>query len=49
MRYLEAKQGRVFIISLEHGERLPETLEEFARNQKVRNAFCSLVGGSDEG
>jgi predicted DNA-binding protein with PD1-like motif len=49
MRYVEAKQGRVFVISLEHGERLPETLEEFARRQNVRNAFCLLVGGVDDG
>jgi predicted DNA-binding protein with PD1-like motif len=49
MRYAAAKQGRVFVISLEHGERLPGTIEEFARRQNVRNAFCILVGGIDDG
>lgn len=49
MQYSEAKQGRVFIIKLDGGDRIPDVLEEFAREQGVERAYCILVGGIDDG
>ncbi|MEW6185481.1 MAG: PPC domain-containing DNA-binding protein [Thermodesulfobacteriota bacterium] len=47
MKYSEARQGRVFIIRLEDGEILHETLEQFAADQGVRAAFMIILGGAD--
>jgi predicted DNA-binding protein with PD1-like motif len=49
MQYSEARQGRVFIIKLDGGEKIPDVLEEFARNRDIVRAYCFLVGGIDDG
>jgi predicted DNA-binding protein with PD1-like motif len=49
MQYSEARQGRIFIIRLEDGEVLHETLERFASEQKIRAAFLIVLGGADAG
>ena len=45
MKYSQAKQGRIFIIRLEDGEILHETLEHFAAGQGVKAAFMIILGG----
>jgi len=45
MKVAEGTIGRVFILRLEDGERLPDCVEEFARQRGVSRAFCALVGG----
>jgi len=45
MKASEAALGRVFVIRLEHGDRMPEAVERFALEQKVLRGFCILVGG----
>ena len=47
MKYSEAKQGRVFVIRLEDGEILHETLERFAAEQGIRAAYMIVLGGAD--
>ncbi|MBN1558599.1 MAG: DNA-binding protein [Lentisphaerae bacterium] len=49
MQYSEAKQGRVFVIRLEDGEVLHETVESFAREHGIRAASLLAVGGADAG
>lgn len=49
MKYSCAQQGRVFVIRLEDGEVLHETIEAFARNQGVRAATLVVLGGADKG
>lgn len=49
MQYSEARQGRVFVIKLDGGDKIPDALEEFARELGVRRAYCILVGGIDDG
>jgi len=49
MKYSEAKQGRTFIIRLEDGEILHETIEAFAAEQSVKAAAVIALGGADEG
>ena len=49
MKYSEAKQGRTFVIRLEDGDILHETLERFALEQNIRAASVMAVGGVDLG
>jgi predicted DNA-binding protein with PD1-like motif len=49
MQYSEAKQGRIFIIRLEDGEILHETIERFAADQAIRAAYLIVLGGADGG
>jgi predicted DNA-binding protein with PD1-like motif len=49
MKFTQAKQGRTFVIRLEQDEVVHETLERFAREQGIRAAGVTLVGGADSG
>lgn len=49
MRYSEAKSGRVFVLRLEDGEVLHETVERFALEHQVSAAALIVLGGADEG
>jgi predicted DNA-binding protein with PD1-like motif len=47
MQYSQAKQGRIFVIRLEDGEILHETIEQFAVTQGIRAAYLIILGGAD--
>ena len=49
MKYSQAKQGRVFVVRLEDGEIVHETLENFAREQGIQGAAVIAVGGAAGG
>jgi predicted DNA-binding protein with PD1-like motif len=49
MQYQEGTIGRVFALRLEEGERLPDTLEAFAREQRLEAAMVIYVGGAKGG
>jgi len=49
MKFTTATPGRIFIIRLEDGEILHETVEAFASKQKIRAAALIVLGGADEG
>ncbi len=49
MKYSEAKPGRIFILRLEDGDVLHETVERFAVDQSIRAAALIAVGGADAG
>ena len=49
MKYTEANQGRIFILRLEDGEILHETIEAFAAEHSVKAAAVIALGGADEG
>lgn len=49
MRYTSAKQGRVFVIRLEDGEVLQESIENFALKMGICSAKLQLLGGADKG
>ncbi|MDR3282140.1 MAG: DNA-binding protein [Candidatus Methanoplasma sp.] len=49
MRFAEMAVGRIFVLKLETGESLHETVEEFARDNGIRNATLAAVGGVDKG
>ncbi len=48
MHYNEAKLGRVFVLRLHDGDRLPGALESFALEHKVQGALCFFVGGAKD-
>jgi predicted DNA-binding protein with PD1-like motif len=49
MKYSEARGGRTFVIRLEDGDILHEEIEKFARENKIRAAYLTAVGGVDKG
>ena len=49
MKYSTAQPGRIFVLRLEDGDVLHETLEAFARAQSIRAAALIALGGADEG
>jgi predicted DNA-binding protein with PD1-like motif len=49
MQYQEGTVGRVFALRLEEGDRLPDSLEAFAREQGLEVAMVMYVGGAKGG
>lgn len=49
MKYSEAKAGRLFVIRLEDGDIVHETLESFAREKGITAASLTILGGADKG
>ncbi len=49
MQVTEGSMGRVFVIRLEHGDPMPEALEQLAAEKGVRAGMAILVGGADDG
>ena len=49
MRFTEGTVGRVFILRLEDGEVLNDTIEAFAREHDVSHALVTYLGGSADG
>ncbi len=49
MRFSEAKQGRIFVIRLEHGDVVHECIEKMAADQEVRAGALIVLGGADRG
>ena len=48
MQYSEGEIGRVFAIRLEHGEPMPQTLEDFACDKDISAAVVFMLGGVDD-
>lgn len=49
MKVAEGRIGRVFVLRLEDGDRLPDCIEDFATERGVAQGFCALVGGVGSG
>jgi predicted DNA-binding protein with PD1-like motif len=49
MKASQANPGRVFILRLEDGDILHESIEEFARSHSIRAAALIVLGGADAG
>ena len=49
MKYSEAKQDRVFIIRLEDGDIIHESIELFAKEHSIDAGHMTVVGGIDAG
>ena len=49
MRYGQAGLGRVFVVRLESGDIINESLEKVARDEGIKAAAVILLGGADSG
>ena len=49
MKYSEAKPGRIFVLRLEDGDILHESIEAFARTHEIKAAALIVLGGADTG
>ncbi len=49
MIYSKAKQGRVFVVRLEDGEIVQESIEKLAMKENIQRAYLQVVGGADKG
>ncbi|XHH08883.1 MAG: PPC domain-containing DNA-binding protein [Candidatus Bathyarchaeia archaeon] len=48
MDYSQANIGRIFILRLQDGEIVHETLEAFVEKQGVKSALCLFLGGAED-
>lgn len=49
MKYSQAKPGRIFVIRLEDGDVVHESIEEFAMKEGIQAASLIVLGGADKG
>jgi predicted DNA-binding protein with PD1-like motif len=49
MQCSEGAVGRVFVIRLEHGEPMPQSLEQLAQEKGIRCGLAVMVGGAEGG
>ena len=49
MKYAEAQQGRTFVVRLEDGDILHESIERLAREKGILSAAVLVLGGADKG
>ncbi len=49
MKFREGTLGRVFAVKLEEGDKIPDTIEEFARDRNISEAIVFFLGGYDDG
>jgi len=48
LKYSEAAQGRIFVIRLEDGDIVHESIEAFAVEKSIRSAALIIIGGADK-
>lgn len=49
MKHTEGKLGRIFVIRLEDGDKLPTAIEVFAAEHDILRGMCILIGGINDG
>lgn len=49
MQVAQGSIGRVFVLRLEDGDRIPDCIEAFAREQNMEGGLCALLGGIGKG
>lgn len=49
MRVAEGTLGRVFVLRLEDGDRIPDCIERFAAEKNIEGGLCALLGGIGSG
>ncbi len=49
MRAAEGSLGRVFVLRLEDGDRIPDCIERFAAEKGIEGGLCALLGGIGSG
>jgi predicted DNA-binding protein with PD1-like motif len=46
MKYSEANMGRMFVLRLEDGDKIPDVIEEFAADHEIESALILFLGGA---
>jgi len=49
VKFAQCKPGRIYVIRLENGDIVHEEIEKFARNQSIKAASLTIIGGADKG
>jgi len=49
VKYSQGTVGRVFVVRLEDGDRMPDAIEALALEKGVRRGICILIGGIAKG
>lgn len=49
MKFSEGNPGRIFVMRLEQGDVIPETIENFASEKSVKSAVLFFLGGAEKG
>lgn len=49
MQYTQGQLGRIFALRLEHGDLMPQVLEDFCVEQGIASGMAIMVGGADDG
>lgn len=49
MKYTQGAVGRIFVLRMEDGDLLNDTLETFARDHEIRRGLAFYLGGSADG
>jgi predicted DNA-binding protein with PD1-like motif len=49
VRFTQAELGRIFVLRLNDGDRLPKVVEKFAAENKISGALCFFLGGAKDG
>lgn len=49
MQYSTGRLGRIFILKMNHGDRISNELESFASKKKLSCALCFFLGGANDG
>jgi len=48
MKYSEASIGRILVVRLEDGDKMPDSLEKLALDKNIERGFCIFLGGIQE-
>jgi predicted DNA-binding protein with PD1-like motif len=48
VKYSESTQGRIFVIRLEDGDIVHESIEAFAAEKSIQSAALIIIGGADK-
>jgi predicted DNA-binding protein with PD1-like motif len=49
MKAQETTLSRIFILRLEHSDRLPDTIQNFCRDKGIARGICFFLGGIKDG
>ncbi len=49
MKWSEGRMGRIFVISLEDNDRMPEAVEKFCKKKSLLRGLCFFTGGIKSG
>lgn len=48
MKYIEATTGRTFILRLEHGDVVTDTIQNFAQLKGIKSAYVQIIAGAEK-